>query len=250
MAGPLWLAGGLAAAMIMIALYCAGRLAVLPFRQRDSEVDADALHVVMGVAMAGMFVPWLSPLPGGAWEAVFAAAAAWFAGQAIRTRRGKARAGRLCRHPVPHLIECIAMVYMLLAASGARPARTVTGMAMPGMGGSAGAVGSFPGLAAVLALFMIGYVVWAADQLSALTRGRLTPAARSLAPDPSSARGTPGMHSVADARRGAAAQVSLTGATLTRPGIAAGKPVLAPRLAACYKIAMSLTMGYMLVLLL
>jgi hypothetical protein len=78
-------------------------------------------------------------------------------------------------------------------------------MAMPGMGRSAGAVGSLPGLAAVLALFMIGYVVWAADQLTALTRGRI---------------------------------------------IAAGKPVLAPRLAACYKIAMSLTMGYMLVLML
>jgi hypothetical protein len=190
--------------MITIAFYCTGRLAILPFRQRDTEVDADALHVVMGVAMAGMFVPRLSPLPDGAWEAVFAAAAAWFAGHAIRARRSNARAGRLCRHPVPHLIECIAMVYMLLAASGARPARTVTGMAMPGMGGSAGAVGSLPGLAAVLALFMIGYVVWAADQLTALTRGRIT----------------------------------------------AGNQLLAPRLAACYKIAMSLTMGYMLVLML
>lgn len=210
MAGPPWLAGGLAAAMIAIAVYCAGRLAILPFRRRDAEVDADALHVVMAVAMAGMFVPWLSPLPDGAWEAVFAAAAAWFAGHAIRARLGSARAGRLCHHPVPHLIECIAMVYMLLAAPGTRPARAVTAMAMPGMRGSAGAVGSLPGLAAVLALFMIGYVVWAADQLTALTRGRTAQAA----------------------------------------GIAAGKPVLAPRLAACYKIAMSLTMGYMLVLML
>jgi hypothetical protein len=220
-------AGGLAAAMITIALYCTGRLAILPFRQRDAEVDADALHVVMGIAMAGMFVPWLSPLPDGVWEAVFAAAAAWFATHAIRTRRGNARAGGLCRHPVPHLIECIAMVYMLLAASGARPARAVSAMAMPGMGRSAGAMGSLPGLAAVLALFMIGYVVWAADQLTALTRGRITPAARSLAP------ANPG-----------------TGTTPPRPGIAAGRPVLAPRLAACYKIAMSLTMGYMLVLML
>jgi hypothetical protein len=191
--------------MIAIALYCTARLAILPFRQRDAEVDADALHVAMGVAMAGMFVPWLSLLPDGVWAAVFAAAAAWFAGHAIRARRGNARPGGLCRHPVPHLIECVAMVYMLLAASGARSARTAAGIAMPGMSGSASAMGILPGLAAVLALFMIGYVVWAADQLTALTRGRI---------------------------------------------IAAGKPVLAPRLAACYKIAMSLTMGYMLVLML
>ena len=91
MAGPSWLAGVLAAVMIAIAVYCASRLAISRLWRRETEFDADAVHVVMGVAMAGMLVPRLSPLPDSTWEAVFGTAAAWFAWQAIRTRRRTAR---------------------------------------------------------------------------------------------------------------------------------------------------------------
>jgi hypothetical protein len=92
------------------------------------------------------------------------------------------------------------MLYMLLALPGIRMA---AGAPMPGMtAGGAGA--NLPALPAVLALFMVGYVVWAADRLAALARA---------------------------------------GHRCSGAG-----PVLAPRLAACSKIAMSMTMGYMLVL--
>jgi hypothetical protein len=61
--GPAWFAGSFAVLMIVIAVYCAGRLAISGRRGRDTELDTDALHVLMGVAMAGMFEPRLTPIP-------------------------------------------------------------------------------------------------------------------------------------------------------------------------------------------
>ena len=212
MAGPSWLAGTLAAMMIVIAVYCTGRLVASRRWQRQTEADADGLHAVMGVAMAGMLVPQLSPLPGSAWEAVFAGAAAWFGWQAARVRHGRAAGSWQCPYPVPHLVECGAMLYMLLALPGFQPRGPGTGMPMPGMSASAGAAGSFPALAVVLALFMIGYVVWTADQLSSMATAK-------------------------------------AGITAGRGHLAA-RPMLAPRLAACHKIAMGIAMGYMLIVML
>ncbi len=214
MAGPSWLAAALAAVMIATAVYCAGRLAAARLWRRFTEVEADSVHVVMGVAMAGMLLPRLSPLPATAWEAVFAVAAVWFACQAIRSRIRQNAAGSRWpySHPVPHLVESVAMIYMLAVLPDSWPGLPGRAMAMPGMGGGqASAGGSLAALAVILALFMIGYVLWTADQLTALVR-------------------------TTAARAGAA----------HRPGGAA----LAPRLAACYKIAMGLTMGYMLILML
>ena len=70
MSGPAWVTGGFAALMIATAAYCAGRLAVARLRGRDTELDADGLHVLMGVAMAGMLEPRLTSVPGAAWRAV------------------------------------------------------------------------------------------------------------------------------------------------------------------------------------
>jgi hypothetical protein len=212
--GPSWLSAALAAIMIIIACYCAGRLAVARSWRRPTDVDADALHTVMGVAMAGMLLPRLSPLPGAAWEAVFGVTAGWFAWRAIQRGsglRGTARPGagpggtapRRWRsaHPVPHLVESAAMIYMFAALPS-----PVQG-AMGGMGRPDGSVLA---LAVVLALFMVGYVLWTADQLTAL--------------------------------RSAAAR--------TPRGQLASSPALAPGLAACAKIAMGATMGYMLLVML
>ena|SRR6516164_7226155 len=218
MAGPSWLAAGFAAIMIVTAGYCAGRLAVARSRRRATEVDADMLHTVMGVAMAGMLVPRVSPLPDGVWEALFGVAAAWFAWQAIR--RGGAGGWRSA-HPLPHLVECAAMIYMFAAVPGPEPG------AMVGMGRPAGSVLA---LAVVLALFMVGYVLWTADQLTAQLTAHLTalrsPAVGGVAGSELALRGVP-----------------------DQAGQLAG-PALAPGLAACATIAMSLTMGYMLLVML
>jgi hypothetical protein len=247
MAAPSWLAAALAAVMIAIAIYCAGRLAAARLWRRFTEVDADSQHVVMGVAMAGMLLPRLSLLPVTAWEAVFGASAAWFAYRAIRSRLGRNAAGSRwrCSHPLAHLVESAAMVYMLAVLPGSWPGWPGRAMAMPGMGGGpAAAGGSLSALAVILALFMIGYVLWTADQLSAQVRATAAAtsgAMRDQSGTPAVAAGPSGVLGMRDAT-GAA------GAVL--PGLAhwPGGPRLAPRLAACSKIAMGLTMGYMLIL--
>ena len=78
MAGPGWLTGLLAALMLTVAAYNATRLVAAPRWGRAAELDADGVHVVMGVAMAGMLAPGLSFAPARLWQAVFAAAGAWF----------------------------------------------------------------------------------------------------------------------------------------------------------------------------
>ncbi len=87
MGGPAWLTGIFAALMIAVAAYCASRLVVVRWWPRPTDLDADGVHVAMGVAMAGMLVAGLRFLSSGIWEAVFAAAAAWFAWQFVRVRR-------------------------------------------------------------------------------------------------------------------------------------------------------------------
>jgi Domain of unknown function (DUF5134) len=205
---PAWLAGCFAALMVVIAVSCSARLALFWPRGKNTELDADALHVLMGVAMAGMLEPRLTPVPVTAWRAVFAAAAAWFAWQA--TRRGRRAAGTRCASPAAHAVECAAMVYMLLPV-GSWPSGRGPAMAMPGM--SQGTTMGNPALTLVLALFMLGYVLWIVDRLAHLSR----------IPAPATAR---------------------VAAAFSRP---ADRPVLAPRLAASSKITMAITMGYMLI---
>jgi hypothetical protein len=245
MPGPSWLAGVFAAVMILTAAYSASRLAVSRLRGRATEFDADALHVVMGTAMAGMLVPRLDVLPDGAWAVVFAVAAAWFGWCAMRARNLGDSSRSRCRYPLPHLIECAAMLYMLVPVHGVQPAHGGAGMAMPGMGTSAAPAGSFPALAVVLALSMLGYLVWTTDRLTSLARTHTTAGHGGNSDHQSSAviqaaapshddAGVPGMQGTATARY----------------PVQADGPVMAPRLAACGKIAMSLTMGYMLILML
>jgi hypothetical protein len=122
------------------------------------------VHVLMGVAMAGLLVPRAGLRPAGLWTApwavVFAAAAGWFAWRAglawWLARRPVPPSG----HHLPHLIMSGAMVYVLLAAG--HGAGSAPGAAMGGTGGR------FPLLAITAAQFMAGYVLWAAGRLPAL----------------------------------------------------------------------------------
>jgi hypothetical protein len=234
MSEPSWLAGAFAAVMILTAAYSASRLALSRLRGRATEFDADALHAVMGAAMAGMLVPRLNVLPGSVWLVIFGMGAAWFGWHAVRAQGLRASGHSPGRFPVPHLIECVAMLYMLLPLHGSRPAHGGAGMAMAGMATSAAPAGSFPALAVVLALFMLGYIVWTTDRLAALARARTTPALARTAMPPRDADGA----------------ASTPAGAGTRHGSQADGAVLAPTLAACGKLAMSITMGYMLILML
>jgi hypothetical protein len=187
--------------MLVDAGYCAGRLAVAGVRRRETDLDADGLHLVMGVAMAGMLAPALSFLSPGTWEMVFGVTAAWFAWQAARVWRGYGPGSWRCAFPRPHLAESLAMVYAFAAG---RPAAMGT---HGGAGMSAIGAARFPVLAVVFALFMVGYVAWLGDRLTSISPGAAVAAK-------------------------------------------ACWPVLAPRAAAWYKIAMGITMGYMLIIML
>src|SRR5215469_14143005 len=99
MAGPSWLAGIFAAVMIVTGAYSASRLAASRRRGQATEFDADALHAVMGAAMAGMLVPRFTVLPDGVWVAVFSLGAVWFGWHALRASGLGISGGSPCRFP-------------------------------------------------------------------------------------------------------------------------------------------------------
>jgi hypothetical protein len=222
-AAPAWLTGVFAALMLTVAVYCAGRLAAARRWRRPTEVDTDAGHVVMGVAMAGMLVARLRIAPAAAWEAVFAVGAVWFAWQFLRSRRRTPASPWRCPHPAPHLVECAAMLYMFLLVPAPLPGRAAAVSMAATDTSAAGSRFSF--LALVMALFMFGYVVRVADGL--------TPRAPALAFSRAS-------------RDRASRDRASHGAVGRGPGFR----FLAPRCAALCKIAMGVTMGYLLLLML
>jgi hypothetical protein len=219
MGGPAWLTAIFAAASLAVAVYCAGRLAASRRWRRPTELDTDGAHVVMGVAMAGMLVSGLRTLPSAIWEVVFAAAAVWFGYRMLQARRGAQSSPWRSSHPLPHLVECAAMVFMFLIL----PASAAAGAATSGMSMTMTATESrFSFLTLPLALYLLGYVVWLGDRVTLHV-----PALAIAAP-----------------------------AGGTRPAIGSGsgfattQSYLAPRCAAICKITMGITMGYMLILML
>jgi hypothetical protein len=214
MGGPTWLTAIFAAAGLAVAVYCAGRLVAARRWHRPTELDTDGAHIVMGVAMAGMLVSGLRTLPSAIWEVVFAAAAAWFGYRMLQARRGAQPSPWRSSHPLPHLVECAAMVFMFLILPASAAASG--GMAMTA------AESRFSFLTLPLALFLFGYVVWLGDQVT------LHAPALALATAPAGGgSGSPGS-----------------------PGPEPARPYLAPRCAAICKITMGITMGYMLILML
>jgi hypothetical protein len=222
MASPAWLTAIFAAASLAVAVYCAGRLVVARRGHRPTELDTDGAHVIMGVAMAGMLVSGLRTLPSAIWEVVFAAAAVWFGYRMLQARRGAQSSPWRSSHPLPHLVECAAMVFMFLILPAAAGAATSSiSMTMTAT------ESRFSFLTLPLAVYLFGYVVWLGDRVT------LHAPALALATAPASAESGP------------------------RPGYGGGspspepaRPYLAPRCAAICKITMGITMGYMLILML
>ena len=223
MGGPAWLTAIFAAASLAVAVYCAGRLAVARRWHRPTELDTDGAHVVMGVAMAGMLVSGLRSLPSAIWEVVFAAAAAWFGYRMLQGRRGAEPSPWRSSHPLPHLVECAAMVFMFLILPGAAGAATSSlSMTMTAT------ESRFSFLTLPLALYLFGYVVWLGDRVTL------------HAPAPALALAT------APASASAGSGPGYSGSPSAEPA----RPYLAPRCAAICKITMGITMGYMLILML
>jgi uncharacterized protein DUF5134 len=226
MGGPAWLTAIFAAAGLAVAVYCAGRLVVARRGHRPTELDTDGAHVVMGVAMAGMLVSGLRTLPSAIWEVVFAVAAVWFGYRMVQGRRGAPSSPWRSSHPLPHLVECAAMVFMFLILPAAAGAAT-SGMSMT----MTATESRFSFLTLPLAVYLFGYVVWLGDRVT------LHAPAPALAPATASA--------VANAGPGPG-----PGYGSGSPSAEPARPYLAPRCAAICKITMGITMGYMLILML
>jgi len=240
MAGQPWLADTFAGVMLVTAAYCLARLAISWRQGRRTDRQVDAIHVLMGVAMAGMLVPRLRVFWAGGWEVIFGAATLWFGWLAVREYRRRTALGRCRPHHAQHALGCAAMVYMFAAVT--TTVRAASDAGLGGMGGGA----RFPTLALVLAVALFGYVVWTADRLPALARVSALaagPAARAAAAVPATAVPV-------DGARLAAVGPAGDGPTPTGSGSAGSGPPLSPRLAACCEIAMGVTMGYALILML
>jgi hypothetical protein len=267
MGGPGWLTDIFAALMLTVAVYCTSRLVVARWWRRPTELDTDGAHVVMGVAMAGMLVTGLRTLPTGLWETVFAVGAGWFGWRMVQARRGTARSPWRCLHPVPHLVECAAMLFMLAVLPASLAVRSAAG----GMGAMSvtPTESRLSFLALVLALFMFGYVAWVGDRLTLRTPALALPGQRSLVgatpavgavaavgASPAAAGQTASGHAAnGPAASGPAASEPEPAeqANTTAGGCGGSNPALrylAPRCSALCKITMAVTMGYMLILML
>lgn len=184
---PLWLGDLLAAVVLATAVYCASRIVYAKLRGRSTHDDADGLHVLMGVAMAGMLTTHLAdlaPVRGPvhvAWVTVFAACTAWFGYRAVRQR------GQAPEHgsgTLVHLLGSAAMLYMLaVAASGGA-------MAVSSMSGtSGGSSARLPEFGIVLAVLATGAAVLILDRItSAVTTVSVVSVSAPVSADPVSRR--------------------------------------------------------------
>jgi opacity protein-like surface antigen len=267
---PAWILDIFAALMLVVAAASAARLvAARPWRQesrRAALADTDLAHLLMAIAMAGMLAASLQTLPNGAWGGVFAVMTAWFAYRVARDAQVSGFRALAGGHCAPHLIHAAAMLYMFLAVT----APAAHGSGMSGMGGAAGTMGTLglPFLAFIFALLLIGYSIWDLDQLSgpgasghySLAVARLAPSGAVLAGVGVQTGAGPGAAVVTTQPRSQAAPVIAAGSAVTSQALAAGaagargpasgtgRVVLAPWVATSCRIAMGVTMAFMLLI--
>jgi hypothetical protein len=229
---PAWLLDIFAAIMLLVAAVSAARLAV---GRRDPDADIDGSHLLMGVAMAGTLTASLATLPSVAWEVIFGLLTAWFGYRVAREYRGGQGLRALVReHHAPHLLHSAAMLYMFLAL---RPPSH--GAAAAGMGGMRAAGLRLPTLALLFAVLLVAYVVTDLDRIPA-PRALAVPACLGL-PAPAPALATAGAPATAIPEAPAV--------TATAPASdAQARRLLGPGVARGCRIAMGVTMAFMLII--
>lgn len=252
--GPSWLADSCASVMLIVAVYSAARLPFVWASPRRTHVDSDVAHLLMGVAMAGMFAPALNALPAGLWEVVFAVVAAWSVCRCIAqvTRRGKpryladSRQGVSCcppDHYPTHVVMAFAMLYMYLVA----PTATLSNMGSAMTSSASGTTADFVELPLLFLLVLLGSCVFELDRAGRLWREREAQGLPAPAVQPTARTVLVG--ALNGARLSAAPAVTKLVPIVAdgtkdqpRPG-----PWLTPGFVAASHVAMCIIMGYMLV---
>jgi hypothetical protein len=109
MSAPSWLYYLFGSVMLLDAAYSSVLLAVTVGARRPSGWDVDVAHALMGVSMAGMFVPRFEVGSSRWWELVFGALLVWFS---VRSIQSLLRYGRHLPHWSVHALMSFAMVLM------------------------------------------------------------------------------------------------------------------------------------------
>jgi hypothetical protein len=255
MAVPAWIPGVLAALMLAIAAVSAARLAATRPRQRGTvDADIDVAHLLMAIAMAGMLAAGLAIVPGAAWQVIFGLLTTWLAFRVGRDAAANGIRALAGGHRAPHLVHAAAMLYMFAALT----APAAGGPGAGGMGGPTMRTLEYPALAFFFALILAGYSVWELDQLSGrrygLAGAALRPAAASvpaLAGPGSAIAALAGLDAPAGAAAPHAVAVS-AGETVPADGgpdsgPAARMVLLSPGVTVGCRIAIGVTMAFMLV---
>jgi hypothetical protein len=266
---PSWVLDVFAAIMFVVAAVSAARLvAARPWQHRTRPAalaDIDVAHLLMAIAMAGTLVSALRTLPDGAWEVIFGAMTAWFAYRVARDAQVSGVRALAGGHCAPHLLHAGAMLYMFVAVS----APAAHGSGGVGAMGGVGGMGTLdlPFLALLFALALVGYCIWDLDQVSgpgtsghySFAVARVAPAEQVLAGVGASAGGVSGTSAgLVSAAASGATDGPVAAAPVAEPagiaqvppasGPADGTGVLAPWVATGCRIAMGVTMAFMLVI--
>ena len=267
---PAWVPDIFAAVMLVVAAVSAARLAAArAWRGGAPAADTDIAHLLMAIAMAGTLASSLTTLPDGAWEVIFGLLTAWFAVRVVRDARTAGARALAGGHCAPHLVHSAAMLYMFLAlrAAGA-------GGGMSGMSGPGAQTLEYPTLAFVFALLLAGYSAWDIDQLSgkrvASRTAGLSLAGAALAAVPAMARAEPGPVASSGAMDAGAGDAAVMEAGAGDAGAGDGEPaadraaagrladgagaaaarasLLSPGVTIGCRIAMGVTMAFMLMI--
>jgi len=245
-AGPGWLNNSFAAVMAVVAVYSAGRLAAARAWSRPTHVDIDISHVLMGTAMAGMLAG-IYPVPTGAWEVVFSVLAAYFVFRCYRFIGEHGVEGEdedhvhHLSHYLTHLVMAGSMLYMYSAAVPGPDGSIRAGMAM---GAATGTTADFALLPMGFLLVLFASGVWELDGIQRFSPGRRPGAEAELVL--ASARLPSPMAEPDGSIDGPGTEARAPGRAMDR----SGSRWLAPRLEAGCHIAMCITMGFMLILML
>ncbi len=236
MTNPSWVNDLFATVMVVVAGYSAGRLVAARRWSRPLHRDIEVAHILMGVSMTSQLVSALNPISSAVWELVFSLLAAWFIWRCYQFVKEPSTATgygphvhQLSRRLI-HLVMSLAMLYMYLAAV---PSAVGRGGSMA-MGAATGATTDFVILPLAFIVALFASAIWEVDRI-----GRLSPSHVSDS-QPALTFASVGSTPVASEIR-----ASAEGSPETARDV-----WLAPRLEAGAHIAMCLTMGYMLILML
>ena len=149
---PSWLYYLFGVALLVVAGYCVVRVAVGLVTRRTAGWDVDVSHVLMGVSMAGMFVPAWAFGPSAVWQLIFGVLFVWFV---VRSIQSVQRWGLHLPHALIHAVMSLAMLLMYwypMSTGG----RKVAAMSMTSSPGPA----LDPAVGLALALVLLGSAVF------------------------------------------------------------------------------------------